>query len=193
MQKSTAKCSSETQERRDSTVKAWLIRLSATFPRELPPEIFSVWIRALSDLRLETIEAAFAQIEKTFKPTSACTFPVPGHVRELVITANAGLLESEAETAWQKTMRVIAKHYCGADIGWDRHAAPLIGRVDHAARAAGGVPFLATCAEEELVWAKKRFIECYLRDENLPEWEQFGMPRELLQIVADIAKKKELK
>jgi hypothetical protein len=146
---------------------------------EINPLLVPLWIEALSGWRIDLTEAAFRKLIQTFEPTSACKFPSPAHVLKLLEHRAEVNLEDEAETEWQSLLQKIEAHY-HPDVGW--RGPKLSSRSDHAAKAASGIHYISQCSEGDLVWAKKRFIECYLRDEKMqsedfsPEMKQLMNP-----------------
>lgn len=156
----------------DLLIRENLHKLTVIYPGvgELDPLMVPLWVEALSGWRLDLVAAAFKKVISTFEPTNACKFPVPAHVLKILENRAEVNLEDEAETEWQSLLQKIEAHY-HPDVGW--RGPKLSSRSDHAAKAASGVHYISQCSEGDLVWAKKRFIECYLRDEKL-EGEDFS-------------------
>jgi len=59
--------------------------------------------------------------------------------------------------------------------------------IDHAARAAGGVYYLESCSTEDLVWAKKRFIEDLARQRKTGDIAGFLPGSELRALLSAAA------
>jgi hypothetical protein len=150
----------------DLTVREGLLRLATLYDRDVTEPMKALWMESLAGLDPRLAEAAFREVEKTFVPTMACPFPVPAHVRNLLKDAQSMDRTAEAELAWQNSLAVIL-HLYHPDIGW--HGTPLEGRELRAAEAAGGLRYLFTAPDDKLVWAKKAFVEAYLREEQLLE------------------------
>jgi hypothetical protein len=159
-----------------------LLKFSSLYNREINPVLVPIWLEALRGYSEDVIEAAFAKVRETFSPTAACTFPTPAHVMIFVRGAEKENLDDDAETAWKSLLNKIEAHY-HPDLGWK--GLRLTSRMDHAARAASGVHYISQCSESDLIWCKKRFIECYLRDEKLdadiPSLLRLGEGRKLLE------------
>ena len=182
--------SAETSKRRDSIVRNWLVRLAALYNRDLAAPIFGIWFDTLKDLKPDVVGIAFNRVEKTFVPTSACPFPTPAHVRAFIDEANENSKQVEAEDTWNGALAAIEKQY-HPDVGW--RGPTLDWRTEHALRAAGGAHFISQCPGNDLVWAKKRFLECYLRDEQLQsDFELLGTDSEIVKTIKSIADKKSI-
>ena len=63
-----------------------------------------------------------------------------------------------AEIAWDETMMSILRQF-HPDKGWTGEE--LLPNVQHAVREAGGVRFLWTCSQWNLMWAKQKFLRAY--------------------------------
>jgi hypothetical protein len=131
--------------------------------KELTEQDFALYAAALSDLDLRTISAACEQYVKVGK-----FFPLPADIRALVATAEKSVGALVVEEVWERTMKWILRWY-HADVGVNRHAPALEEKARRAAMAAGGFFYLTTCTEEELQWAKKRFVENYGHQETVEQ------------------------
>lgn len=138
-------------------VRGALVRFAALYNFVLSEAIAPIWFDVLKEIPPTQLRAAFAQIEKTFIPTSACPFPTPAHVRQHIAPGETAAEKIEAEEAWQTLMKRIA-HYT-PDIPQSRPALPE--RTMRAMNASGGLEYLYSASLGELVWAKKRFLEAY--------------------------------
>lgn len=118
--------------------------------------LIALWTESFGDLSNERLEAAFQ------KALAGCKFwPIKvADVREHVEELGKRELSLKTEAAWQKLLEWIRLHY-SPDLGIDRHAPQLEPAVWHAAKAAGGIRLLHSCASEDLVWRKKEFIAYY--------------------------------
>ena len=166
------------------------MRLAAVYDRELPSTLFSIWPDALKHQPLEVLPAAFAKLERTFKPTAAAPFPAPAHLLEMLTDLRAAAAEDRAESAWQFLLQTLQKQF-HPDLGWRGPQVHL--RIAHACRAAGGIRRLWDCPTSELQWAKKGFVECYLRDEKLTENHALLPPvPEVSKLIESVAESKSL-
>jgi hypothetical protein len=143
---------SPASESREATISKWLVKFCAMFDKSLTPLLKATWCEALSDLDVNTINAACLQAERT-----AEFFPSPGSVRKHVVQADARGFELRAECEWQRLMAWIRENVF-PDTGIRRGAPELAPATQHAAKAAGGVFYLQRCDEDQLVWARKSFL-----------------------------------
>lgn len=147
-------------------------------PRKITTALIGIYERALADIPAEQLQVALEAALKTYK-----FFPTPAEIRGLIDRAEELDLESEAEDAWQGLLHSITRDYI-PDVGRSPH---LAWDVEHAARAAGGLTYLERCPHSELVWARKRFIEDFLRIRKSGQAEhlllsQRGFQRLLTQV-----------
>lgn len=165
------------------TVRTSLATLTALLPKRFTEQEYVIWTDALSDLNPEQIDAAFRKLSRNFIPTSANPFPVPANLRVYVDHAKQIALLSDANNLWE-SWRATVTRYWYPDIGWKGPKIPE--RVDRALRAAGGINLIANCSESDLVWRKRDFITCYLRDEESPE--SYSMvPSNIAKLLAPVA------
>lgn len=151
----------------DSIVREWLFKLASLYDREVHEAWEPLWLGSLEGADPIAVEAAFAHIVDTFVPTQACPFPVPAHVFSLLNEAKELARTGRAEDAWLHALATLTEQF-HPDVGW--RGPKLAERVHRAVEAAGGIRYLWMAGPDKLVWAKKEFIECYLRDEKLAEY-----------------------
>jgi hypothetical protein len=131
----------------DRLIKEWLFRFGVNFEKDVVP-VLPLWLEAFGGMSTENLEPLFRRALKTCK-----FFPRVADILEPLNTVKQTNFEDE----WQALLDYIS--------GWvhpDIHFSgtpELPAEIDHAARAAGGVHFLAQCSHEELGWRKKAFIE----------------------------------
>lgn len=123
--------------------------------RQLTPEDFALYAEALSNLTIEQLDTACQLATRYCK-----FFPTPADVLAQVHRADRGGAALVAEQAWHDLLNWV-RAYVVPDIGIDCEAPRLDPATEHAARAAGSFYFLERCSEDELIWAKKRFMEDY--------------------------------
>lgn len=144
-----------------------------------------IWEEALADLDPAVVVERFRDVERTFVPTAACPFPTPAHIRASVDRVKKLALDQEAEGIWQSFLEQLTKYYF-PDNGW--RGGILHPRVQEAANAAGGLHAIYIADSAQLVWRKKEFVACYLRNAQL---EEFAPPpeasrvRDLMQAAED--------
>lgn len=165
--------------------------MAGTFGKAVTAPMVTSWVRALSDLSCEEIIEGFRRMEKTFIPTAACPFPVPAHVRAEIDAARQNLEQVKAEQAWEETRAWMRKWYF-SDCR-DKKYPPLREILFRSLSAAGGLAHVADCSNEDLIWAKKRFIEAYLSLEQLQADAHFLPGAEAKQILKSLAPKETVK
>ena len=140
---------------------------SALTGKEASATLFKIWSQALGDIPPEQLSAAGNKLLKTWHYPN---LPLPADVRGPIDAARAEQAKDDAENAWQAIMKHVVK-WCHPDGILPFGCTPprLSPRMDHAARAAGGTRFLWNATDEELVWAKKRFVEDFERSELLAD------------------------
>jgi len=147
-------------------------------------------VRLLHDIPDEQLSPTFNRLAKKFIPSAQVPFPLPAHFLDLIDQAKEIQLTEEADQAWQALLTSIHKHY-HPDIGW--RGPKLTEHVFRSAASAGGVHNISQMTGDQLVWAKKRFIEAYLRDIELTETHPIlGVPAEIKVLVESTAEKKAL-
>lgn len=150
--------------------------------------VVPIWIRALENLMEAQIVAGFLRLEKTFEPTNACPFPTPAHFLKNIESAQADSVEENAEEEWDAALQEIMACY-HPDLGW--RGPHLSDGIQRAVGAAGGVHYLSQCSSDDLVWAKKRFIEAYLRSKKLEQDSPLlGEGAEIKKLMQGFAAKK---
>jgi hypothetical protein len=160
-----AGCSIDEPVRQRLSCLAELIRKDgAPYPLTVP--LVNLWVDVFMRVRVpaERIKAAFdkAERELTF-------WPSPAEVLSFLSNAEANRNEEEASQKWQWVRDYIRLHY-HPDLGVNR--GPRISeRCRRAINAAGGLAYLSECSKENLIFARKRFIESYLRWEELQQDE----------------------
>jgi hypothetical protein len=117
-----------------------------------------LWIDELSDIPPEQLERAFRH---TMRTHTFNNMPQVGEIRAQIDQANAKGLELKAEEAWQWALTYCTRCF-HPDMGVSRSAPELPAKISHAIKAAGGMLQLYNDTPEQLVWAKKRFIEDFV-------------------------------
>lgn len=153
-------------------------------PYPLTPQLVNVWVDVFerANLKPEQVEAAFHKAER------ACKFwPSPADVLGFVTTAKSNAVEEEAATKWTKVLDYAVR--LSPDYA-DKNPPRISEQVRRAIAAAGGLTFIRECDSESLPWARKRFIETYLRIEDLQRNEDFLPEGALSNLLADGNEKK---
>lgn len=119
-------------------------------------------------------------MEQTFKPTSACPFPVPANLRDVIADVVEASVSIKADQAWSTLLR---------NLQWDAfNPEKLSERTRHAVSASGGFEHLESCPLEDLVWAKKRFIEAYQAFTVVEENQHFIGTSEAKKILGKLSR-----
>lgn len=163
-------------DQRIRVVRKWLFVLAKTFQFELPedqvgaPSFMEVWTMALLSISLPELDRAFLQVLETWRPEYGRKFPVPGDVRHILDAEALVAATDEAEQAWKKFLRIIDSHF-HPDVGWrDESHKNLVLSDPHmraAAECAGGVFAVWNMKESERLWAKRRFVEEYVKRQTI--------------------------
>jgi hypothetical protein len=134
-----------------------------------------------------TLEALF---KKAFRKCKF--FPKVSEILEPLRTVKEAAAPEEASEAWQKVLAIRRDHLNSDFPDYLRRAvSALPERVQRAARAAGAFQEFSDL-DQLHIWAKKRFIESYLRWEEIEE-NQFLLPDgELKNALIDLAQTKAL-
>jgi hypothetical protein len=158
----------------EQVVRSGLAKLCILLGRDPNPALVPLWVEALTDLSPEVARVAFARLQEIFQPTAACSFPVPS-LLEFILTVTGKAKEEEAERAWQYILE-LRRMYWNPDMlgGFSRGMPKLSDRLSQAARAAGVFRDFESL-EALHVWAKKSFVESFLRYGELQQ-EQFLLP-----------------
>jgi hypothetical protein len=154
------------KSRRDDLLRTWLVKFSANHQAQgREPAVtadtlqvfMSLWAEGLADIPTDALEMALRATLQTCK-----FFPTVADIRAQLDQAKEKGLELEAECAWQHLLKHI-NEYCGYPrLGENQRPAPqLAPAVEYAARAAGGIPFIERCSEDQLVWCHKDFLAAY--------------------------------
>jgi hypothetical protein len=154
---------------------------SRLFRRELDADDIAIYERLLKDLPAERLDAACEATSKTCK-----FFPTPAEIRAQLDQADAKAFGLEAEEAWQRALHFCTRHF-HPDMGINRRAPKLPAAIEHAIRAAQGMSFIYNADREQLVWAKKRFIEDFTNIHETGQVEHLltdGEARRLLRQIA---------
>jgi hypothetical protein len=178
--------SSETK----ALVARHLIRLAELIrkdgaPYPLTVQLVGVWTDVFQRANVEPgqIEAAFQKAERVCK-----FWPSPADVLGHITTAESNAAEEEAGQKWQRVLDYIRRHY-NPDIP-PKNAPSITERTQRAISAAGGLALIADCDPESRQWARKRFIEAYVRWGELQQDEYLLPPGEVRDLLAECAASK---
>lgn len=141
-------------------------------PKAGIPSLADVWILCFGQCDPGELTAAFQILLKTWERDYGRKFPVPGDLTKILEAGKETLAAAKREEHWQLTLKLIAERW-REDLGWmgPRLEPPLL----EAASAAGGIRYLAIATGEQLVWAKKSFLEALARKEKLGDLHAAGL------------------
>lgn len=158
-------------------------------PYPLTPQLVGVWVDVFqgASITTEQAEAAFHKAER------ACKFwPSPADVLGSITTAKNNAAAEAAEEVWEMVLDIRRKHWCpDAPGGFYGGKPQLSPRVEQACRASG--VFRDHDSLEALhVWAKKKFIESFIRWDETEESQNLLPDGEIKNLLAGAAQAKAL-
>jgi hypothetical protein len=166
----------------DLIVRRWIVAIAELCGKDITDPLVELWCRLLSDIEPQLLDRA---LEETAK-TCGRFFPTPGEVRARINEAESKGLQLEAEAAWSRALDY-ALNCWHPDIGFTRNAPELAAKLEHAMKAAGGLRCLHNCAESELHWRKKDFVEDYIRLQELGQAQHLLSDREAKLIIKQLS------
>jgi hypothetical protein len=193
-----------TPRSKSQLIEEYIIKLALNAGQPADARVQSVyqalWEEGLEDLSYAALEAAFKKTLQT------CRFwPIKvADIRALVDRAQTNATQEEAQQRWNRVLDYMRLCYnpdvppCSACLlarKCDRHDPPRVyprisERTHRAIDAAGGLAYLSDCDRQEaLPWARKRFIEAYIRYGELRQDEYLLPPGEVRNLIANTAKK----
>lgn len=167
--------SEDTQKIRESLIEEWIVRLAinagAALDAQTQAVYRSLWVDGLADLPINVLNSAFVRTLQT-----CCYWPVKvADIRKHVIHAKENAQHESAEAAWQHILD-LRRRYWNPDMlgGFSRDMPKLSDHLSQAARASGIFRDFES-VEALHVWAKKTFIESFLRYEEMQQ-NKFLLP-----------------
>jgi hypothetical protein len=147
---------------------------------------FKMWSDGFADIPFDRLSVAFVACLRShaFK-----TMPSIADIRKHIDKAKGNCGEEQAALKWDEVRKMIRLHY-SPDIPW--HGPKISERTQRAINAAGGMAYIAECIGDDLVFARKRFIESYLRWDELKQDEYLLPDGEVKRLLADVARAKAL-
>lgn len=164
-----------------ATIQRWLTRFAALYNHVPSTVITGLWFDRLNLLSVSQLNATFRRLEETFKPTSACPFPTPAHILELVKVAEEADSKRQAERAWDSAIENISRYYTpDLELGGLARV-HFSDKMWHCIRAAGGAEMLATCRATDLHFRKTEFLNA---------WENYSILEQDANFLPDSEAKK---
>ncbi len=105
--------------------------------------------------------------------------------------SSAALTAEEAEQAWQHYLDY-ARENGNLPEGARTGRSGLTAKQRHAGRVAGGINYVESCSADDLVWARKRFIEAYERYQVVEAEGIASLPEQFRQAFGALAESKGL-
>jgi hypothetical protein len=167
---------------RSRRIREWIVALAENFSAELSAARIDLLEAGLADLNLEQIHTAFkicALRRERFFPSLA----------ELRSYANGGMKQAadtiDDQLAWDEVLQH-CRRYVFPDLG--QYGPPLPPAWNFAVRVAGGLAFLESCSQRDLIFAKERFLSALARwrdgQENFAQLPD-GPAKELIAAAAE--------
>jgi hypothetical protein len=194
---------STTSERRDSRttgeiVPKRMVRLAELIRKDglaypVSPVMVKLWLNVFADVPPHQVEAAFDKAERQLK-----FWPSAAEVLGFISTVENKMGQEQAEQKWQQVRDYIRICY-SPDIpprdhdledGRKQNAPRITERTQRAINAAGGLAYLSDCDRESLQWAKKKFIEEYIRWGELKKDENLLPTGEVRDLLGEVAETK---
>jgi len=141
----------------------------------------SMWEEGFSDVDADRLRAAFIACLRShvFK-----TIPTIGDIRQHLAKAETGAAETEAAKKWDD----VQDYAVGRSPDYAEKNPPrILEQTATAIRAAGGLDHIRDCDSESLQWARKRFIESWLRWHELQGNQFLLPPGPIKDRIADVA------
>jgi hypothetical protein len=162
----------------EGLIKQWLFRFGIEHKQDVAPRL-PLWLEAFGGLEPSVLESLFKRALKTCK-----FFPKVSEILAPMDLAENNSEDENASLKWQQVRDAIRLHY-SPDLPW--RGPKISERTRRAISAAGGLGYLSECIGDDLVFARKRFIESYLRWDELKE-DQFLLPAgEISELLGDAA------
>ena len=161
-------------------IRKWIVVFGELFARDITAPLVDSWCNLLEDIEPNLLMKACECAAKTCK-----FFPTPADVRSQIDHCNMRGMQLEAEDAWPCALDWVQRYF-HPDIGVARGAPELPAATQHAIIAAGGMRWIAGCPESELQWAKKRFVEDFMRIHETRQSQNLLTRPEARRILANL-------
>jgi hypothetical protein len=196
MENSLATTSQEqTSPQRDlssNAIREFLVMAGEVYRQTITPAQVGVWVETLKHHPVEKLAVMFRRTLETFKAEYGRTFPVIADVLQHAEAIKESTTNEAAEVAWKQMLDIRRVSY-NPDLpqGLTRALRGIPERVRRAARAAG--IFQEHASVEALhVWAKKTFVESFLRWDDVAENERLLPDGEIKELLAGVYSAKAL-
>lgn len=163
-----------------AAIRQFLVKAGEVYSRQITEPLVGIWLEQLGTYSVEKLEPLFRLVFATCK-----FFPTPADVLEPLKKLRESGAPLEAEYKWFQVLdyaRTTSPDYVSRPVR-------IKERTQAAIRAAGGLDWIRDCPEDDLQWAKKRFIEAFMSWDMLDK-NQFLLPDgELKNLIAGAAEK----
>jgi hypothetical protein len=167
----------------DALIRQWLFRFGVEHKEDVAPRL-PVWLERFGGMKPEALEPLFRKALDTCK-----FFPKVSDILEFVEQVKSSAIEEGAARKWDRVLSYAVRR--SPDIP-DKNPPRISEQTRRAISAAGGLDFIRDCDQESLQWARKRFIEAFVRFAELQQ-EQFLLPDgEVKTLLAGVAETKAL-
>lgn len=171
----------QTSEQPDSSSRAireFLAKAAEVYSKLITPALVAIWLEQLGQYSAEVLAPLFRLVFATSK-----FFPTPADVLEPMTRLLCSPLEAD-----MKWFQVLAYAQTTSP-DYPSRRMPIKEQTQAAIRAAGGLDWIRDCPQDDLQWAKKRFVEAFTYW-NLLEKNQYLLPDgELKNLIAGAAQK----
>jgi hypothetical protein len=162
-------------------IRQFLVKAGEIYSKQITAPLVSIWLEALAGYRVEVLESLFGQAFRNCK-----FFPTPADVLEPVKKAEEGSAPLEAELKWANVLAYA--NSTSPDIP-ERNRPKISERTQAAIRAAGGIAWIRDCSRDDLVWAKKAFVQTYVQWDAVAK-AAFALPEgEIQKLFAQTAER----
>jgi hypothetical protein len=144
----------------------------------------ATWEEGFADIDAGRLKAAFVACLRshTFK-----TIPTLGDIRQHLQKAEHNAIEEQAAQKWDGVVGYAER--LSPDI-CEKNPRRISEQTRRAINAAGGLDYIRECDMESLQWARKRFVEAYVRYAELRQDEYLLPPGEARNLLAACAAEK---
>jgi hypothetical protein len=171
-------------------IKKWLAVFCTLAGKEPTRPLIDVWMELLAPVGDPAVlNAACEATARSWK--IANTIPPPGEILSRIHQNVEEVRKLDAADAWMEARKLIEEHYY-SDLGYRGPA--MSAEMRRAIASAGGMHMIANCAESDLPWCQKRFIEYYSRALKVAESENLYLPQDAdtRRLLTDFARSKSL-
>lgn len=182
-----AATSKPSDSRYEELVRKWLAVFAENASKEVSSGQKNLWIEAFRGIEIEVLDAAFRRTLDTWRITQ---IPPIGEVKSHILAAQEAAQEVEIEKKWDRLVDYVQR-YVNPDFvnGLASDAPSLSPKMEFAAKAAGGLGWLATCPTDRIEWARRNFIGAYKAARELEVSDLLLTGEEAKKLLASLTEK----